>query len=57
MLQLQTFLTETEAIINSRPLAYLGKSINQSINEFQGKIQTVEFTNIYKHFYFYMIYL
>ena len=27
-LQLQTFLTETEAIINSRPLVYLGEDIN-----------------------------
>ena len=28
MLQLQTFLTETEAIINSRPLVYLGEDLN-----------------------------
>ena len=30
MLQLQTFLTETEAIINSRPLVYLGEDLNDS---------------------------
>ena len=31
---------------------------NQSINVFQGKIQTVQLTNIYKHIlYLYMIYL
>ena len=29
--------------------AVLPKSINQSINVFQGKIQTVQLTNIYKH--------
>ena len=28
MLQLQTFLTETNAIINSRPLVYLGEDLN-----------------------------
>ena len=28
MLQLQTFLTETEAMINSRPLVYLGEDLN-----------------------------
>ena len=28
MLQLQTFLTETEAIINSRTLVYLGEDLN-----------------------------
>ena len=27
----------------------INQSINQSINVFQGKIQTVQFTNIYKH--------
>ena len=32
------------------------QSINQSINVFQGKIQTVQFTNIYKHILFYTIY-
>ena len=31
MLQLQTFLTETEAIINSRPLVYLGEDLNDRI--------------------------
>ena len=31
MLQLQTFLTETEAIINSRPLVYLGEDLNDGI--------------------------
>ena len=30
ILQLQTFLTETEAIINSRPLVYLGEDLNDS---------------------------
>ena len=30
---------------------------NQSINVFQGKIQTVQFTNIYKHILFYTVYL
>ena len=28
------------------------QSINQPINVFQGKIQTVQFTNIYKHILF-----
>ena len=28
MLQLQTFLTETNEIINSRPLVYLGEDLN-----------------------------
>ena len=27
----------------------INQSINQSINVFQGKIQTVQFRNIYKH--------
>ena len=27
----------------------INQSINQSINVFQGKIQTVQLTNIYKH--------
>ena len=27
-------------------------NVNQSINVFQGKIQTVQFTNIYKHILF-----
>ena len=31
ILQLQTFLTETEGIINSRPLAYLGEDLNDRI--------------------------
>ena len=31
MLQLQTLLTETEAIINSRPLTYLGEDLNDRI--------------------------
>ena len=31
MLQLQTFLTETEAIINSRTLVYLGEDLNDRI--------------------------
>ena len=30
----------------------INQSINQSINVFQGKIQTVQFTNIYKHILF-----
>ena len=31
MLQLQTFLTETEAILNSRPFTYTGEDINDGI--------------------------
>ena len=30
-------------------LKTINQSINQSINVFQGKIQTAQFTNIYKH--------
>ena len=30
----------------------INQSVNQSINVFQGKIQTVQFTNIYKHILF-----
>ena len=30
ILQLQTFLIKTEAIINSRPLVYLGEDLNDS---------------------------
>ena len=31
MLQLQTFLTETVAVINSRPPVYLGEDLNDRI--------------------------
>ena len=31
MLQLQTFLTETEAVLNSRPLTYVGEEINDTV--------------------------
>ena len=30
----------------------INESINQSINVFHGKIQTVQFTNIYEHILF-----
>ena len=43
----QTDHGPTESINQS-----VNQSINQSINVFQGKIQTVQFTNIYKHILF-----
>ena len=33
------------------------RSITQSINAFQGKIQTVQFTNIYIYIYIYIVFL
>ena len=30
----------------------INQSVNRSINVFQGKVQTVQFTNIYKHILF-----
>ena len=39
-------------MINNQP-EYLPKSINQSIDVFQGKAQTVQFTNIYKRILFF----
>ena len=57
MLQFQTFLTETEAIINSRPLVYLGEDLNDSTalttSHFlsPNKKTATEFGSIYwKHF-------
>ena len=37
---------------HSVQLISINQSINPSINQFQGKIQTVQFTIIYKHILF-----
>ena len=44
-----TFIITMETVMC---IMHCNQSINQSINVFQGKIQTVQFTNIYKHILF-----